>query len=241
MTPPPQTTGDPWGDPARTPLQPAPPSPVVDRTPGPFGPIEEERVVPVGRLVVGGLLVVAGIIWLLDATGVIDVSWGTLLPIALIIVGLAIMAGARTGRHPGLVALGVILTVVLAVVSSFDLPLVGGFGERVERPTSTSAIPDRYNLAVGSLRLDLTRLELPDGTTSIDARVGIGQMTVVVPVDATVVAEARVTAGQLQGFGEERSGISVEHTFQYEVGQAASTLRLDLSAGVGSITIELAP
>ena len=110
-----------------------------------------------------------------------------------------------------------------------------------QRPTTTSAIPDRYNLAVGSLRLDLTQLDLPDGTTSVDARVGIGQMVVVVPVDATVVAEARVTAGQLHGFGEERSGISVEHTFQYEVGQAASTLRLDLSAGVGSITIELAP
>ena len=66
-------------------------------------------------------------------------------------------------------------------------------------------------------------------------------MVVVVPVDATLVAETRVTAGQLRVFGEERSGISVEHTFQYDVGQAASTLRLDLSAGVGSITIELAP
>jgi hypothetical protein len=240
MTPP-QITNDPWGGAGRGPAQPTPPAPVAEGPQGPFGPIEEPRLVPVGRLAVGGLLVVAGIIWLLDATGVIDVSWGTLLPLALIVVGLAIMAGARTGRHPGLVALGVILTVVLAVVSSFDLPLVGGFGERVERPTSTSAIPDRYNLAVGSLRLDLTALDLPNGTTSIDARVGIGQMVVVVPVDATVVAETRVTAGQLQGFGEERSGLSVEHTFQYEVGQASSTLRLDLSAGVGSITLELAP
>lgn len=240
MTPP-QITNDPWGEPSRTPAQPVSPTPVEDRPSGPFGPIEEERFVPIGRLAIGGLLIVAGIIWLLDATGVIDVSWGTLLPVALIVVGLAIMAGARAGRHPGLVALGVILTVVLAVVSSFDLPLVGGFGGRVERPTTTSAIPDRYNLAVGSLRLDLTQLDLPDGTTSVDARVGIGQMVVVVPVDATVVAETRVTAGQLHGFGEERSGISVEHTFQYEVGQAASTLRLDLSAGLGSITIELAP
>ena len=80
-------------------------------------------------VLVGALLVLVGIGWLLDASGV-EVPWRAVLPAALIAVGLACVAGAFRGRQHALMVVGVALTVVLSVAVAadwnLDLPLAAG-------------------------------------------------------------------------------------------------------------------
>jgi len=82
------------------PLPPAGPAPPADR----HGPAS-------ATVLVGALLVLVGIGWLLDASGV-EVPWRAVLPAALIAVGLACVAGAFRGRQHALMVVGVALTVV---------------------------------------------------------------------------------------------------------------------------------
>jgi hypothetical protein len=134
-------------------------------------------------VLVGALLVLVGIGWLLDATGV-EVPWRAVLPAALIAVGLACVAGAFRGRQHALMVVGIALTVVLSVAVAadwdLDVPLGGGVGDRTERPVAPAELTG-YELGVGNLVVDLRQLQLPPGTTAVEARVGIGELTVQVP------------------------------------------------------------
>jgi Cell wall-active antibiotics response LiaF, C-terminal len=193
---------------------------------------------PIGRLIIGGLLLAAGILWLLGALDVVNVPVQSILPIALIAVGLALVAGARSGRHSGLLVLGVVLTVVLALLSSFDIRLQGGVGERNEHPLARGELKRNYRLAVGRLTIDLTDLNLPETTTEVHARVGIGQLTVRVPRGLPVIVRGEAGAGQLVLLGHDESGINQELTVStkpFPSGQPR--LRLFLSVGLGQIEV----
>ena len=148
------------------PLEPAPASP-----PARHGPAA-------ATVLAGALLVLVGVGWLLDANGV-DVPWRAVLPAALVAVGLATMAGAMRGRQHGLMILGLALTIALAVAVATDwgleLTVVGGVGERVREPVTTADLRE-YRLAVGTLTVDLDGLQVPEGTTVVRARVGIGEL-----------------------------------------------------------------
>lgn len=206
-------------------------------------PFPDRPIVPVlggmslGRIVLSGVLVAVGLIWLLDSAGILEVSWGALLPVALIVIGLALIAGARTGSHSGLVVVGLILTVILTVASALNIPVAGGVGERTEHPTSLAGVPASYELAFGSLRIDLSDLPLETGETEITALVGMGELRVTVPGRVRLHVNGEVTGGQIVVFGEERDGVSVEETFV--VGSpAGSTLVLNLRIGFGSIVVD---
>lgn len=194
--------------------------------------------VSLARMVLSGLLVAVGLVWLLDSAGLLEVSWGALLPVALVVIGLALIAGARTGSHSGLVAVGVILTVVLTVGSALNIPVAGGVGERTEHPTSLGQVPASYELAFGSLRIDLSDLPLEAGDTEITARVGMGELRVTVPGRVRLQVNGEVTGGQIVVFGEERNGVSVEEAFVVGSPVDGSTLVLNLRIGFGSIVVE---
>jgi hypothetical protein len=158
-------------------------------TPPPAAPEPAEPAVPTDRhapaaatVLVGTLLVLVGIAWLLDAAGV-GVPWRAILPASLIAVGLACVAGAFRGRQHALMVVGVALLVVLSlgVAADWDLDLpLSGVGDRSERPVSPAELRD-YQLGVGNFELDLRQLQLPAGTTTVRARVGVGELVVEVP------------------------------------------------------------
>ena len=52
------------------------------------------RPLPVGRIVLGLLVVTAGSAWLLDSLDVIEVSWTIFFPVALIITGIGVIAAS---------------------------------------------------------------------------------------------------------------------------------------------------
>ena len=219
---------------APPPAAPEPPSP-----PGPEPAVPVDRHAPAAATVlVGTLLVLVGIAWLLDATGVV-VPWRAILPASLIAVGLACVAGAFRGRQHALMVVGVALTVVLSlgVAADWDLDLpLAGVGDRSERPMSPAQLRE-YELGVGNFELDLRQLQLPLGTTTVKARVGIGQLAVQVPQGVSVQVVARSGLGNVQVFGEEDGGIGSRIDASSEQG-GDRHLELDARVGLGEVRVD---
>lgn len=231
---------EPEDDPPMPPTQPPPPPPPPSR-PQPSGPVSSASgKLPTGRLLAGGLLVLFGIGWLFEALGVADVPWDVLLPTALLALGGLVVVNARTGRSQGgLIALGVVLTVVLTVGSAIDLPLTGGVGDRTYRPTTWSELRGDYGLAIGQLDLDLRDLprEGPDASRVVHVHLGIGQIIVHVRNGALIAVRAHTGAGQVIVFGRSNGGFNVEGAFQPKVPLGTPLLTIDLRVGLGEVQV----
>ena len=222
------------------PAEPTGPAPPTEPAPpgGPAGQ-RDRRGPATATVLVGALLVLVGIGWLLDAAGV-GVPWRAVLPAALIAVGLACVAGAFQGRQHALMVVGVALTVVLSVAVAadwdFDVPLAGGVGDRTERPTTPADLTG-YELGVGNLVVDLRQLQVPPGTTAVEARVGIGELVVEVPQGVSVQVVASSGLGQVQVFGDEDGGIASRIDASSEQG-GDRRLELDARVGLGEVRVE---
>jgi hypothetical protein len=199
-----------------------------------------------GRIALGLILLAIGLLWLLQSLDVIDVPWDALLPVSLIAVGAVLVVGARTGRHSGLIVLGIVLTLATALVTAVDVPLIGGAGQRVISPQSVAELEPRYDLAVGQLVLDLSGLQLTGAERiDIEARVGMGELVVELPQGVLPEAHARAGLGDVQVLGEQASGFSPERTTGRCDGSRliggidfpTGCLRLDLSVGLGSVKV----
>lgn len=195
-----------------------------------------------GRIVLGGLLLLIGVGWLLDSLEV-DVPWEAALPVLLMVVGVVLVVTASSERagHGGLVALGVVLTVLLLVGTTVSFPFAGGVGERRERPTSVRDLSDRYRLAIGSMTVDLRDLSA-SGDLTVEARVGIGELLVLLPPEAGFSARARSGVGEIRiddvGEQDERSGVDLERTYESpDLAGAALRFDLEVSVGIGRVEI----
>jgi predicted membrane protein len=209
----------------------------MSTTSPPASPLERVRS---GRLVAGLLLVLFGVGWLLEVLDVIDFPWDVLLPIALILVGVAIVVASRSGARPGgLIAVGIVLTGVMVIGSAIDFPFGGGVGERLERPATVSELRDEYVLGIGQLTVDLT--DLSAGELGADARtrvrVGVGQLVVVVPEELPVLVFARATVGNVRVFEDEEGGFGAEREAGPGLDGRGSVLELVLSVGLGEVEV----
>lgn len=209
----------------------------MSTTSPPVSPLERVRS---GRLVAGLLLVLFGVGWLLEVLDVIDFPWDVLLPIALILVGVAIVVASRSGARPGgLIAVGIVLTGVMVIGSAIDFPLGGGVGERLERPATVSELRDEYVLGIGQLTVDLT--DLSAGALGADARtrvrVGVGQLVVIVPEELPVLVFARATVGNVRVFEDEEGGFGAEREAGPGLDGRGSVLELVLSVGLGEVEV----
>jgi hypothetical protein len=194
-----------------------------------------------GRLLVGVFLVLFGIGWLLDTSGVANLDWDLILPIGLILVGAALGYAGWQGRgRGGLIALGVILTVVLTIGTVVRVPFGGGIGDRTERPRTLEAVRDRFELSIGKLTVDLRDLtwhgEVPS-TIRVEAAVGMGQLVVLVGRGIPCVStRAEAGLGEVVVFGQRQGGITPEYRTE-AVCLAAPVLDLDVSVGLGQVEV----
>jgi hypothetical protein len=213
--------------------QPIEPAPAPALTPPP------RRSIPVGRLVFGLALLAVGVVWLLASLDVVDVRPGIILSVALIAVGVALATVSGSRGHGGLIALGVILTVALTFTTAFDIRLEGGVGDKAVRPTSIEETSEGIHLAVGQLRVDLTGLTLPEGTTaSTEITLGIGELIIEVPNTIQVDVRAKVGAGQITLFGTPHDGVNIEATGRNSPPSASGRrLLLTVSVGLGQVTV----
>jgi hypothetical protein len=247
---------EPKRPPRRTTARTKPRATTADRTtavtePAPVQP--EERAepapppprMPLGRIALGLILLAIGLGWLLQSLDLIEVPWEALLPVSLIAIGAVLVVGARTGHHSGLIALGIVLTLVTALTAAVDVPLIGGAGQRVISPRSVAELEPRYDLALGQLVIDLSHLKLqPNERVDIEARVGLGELVVAVPAGVPIEGLARAGLGEVQVLGDQASGFTPERVLEgcggrHSMGRRRSSacLVLDLSVGLGSVKV----
>jgi hypothetical protein len=187
------------------------------------------------RVTIGFALVVAGVVWLLDVSDVVDLRWRVVLPAALVGVGVTLVAFPRRRSVGPLVASGVVLTVVVVASSLLPAPIGAGVGDRSERPATLDDLRSSYALGIGALTVDLRALSF-ESDTEVEVSVGIGELVVLVPAGVSFEIVARVGVGEVLVLDRSRSGLGVR--LEERVGgPGAPTLSLELSAGIGKIEV----
>lgn len=195
-----------------------------------------------GHVVLGGLLVVIGVLWLFDAVTSVDVPWEILLPAALVVVGATLVYGASTGTHGGLISLGVILTVLVVLSSGFDVvldvPFEGGIGERDHAPTGIA--DSEYRLAIGNMTVDLTGAA--SNGEPIHISVAIGNLQVILEEGVYYTVHARAGLGEVDVFGTAESGVGPELEVEAEQpvpigGRPGHIFNLVVEVGMGKVEV----
>ena len=122
------------------------------------------------------------------------------------------------------------------------MPLAGGVGDRTDSP-ATPAQLTKYELGVGDFLLDLQQLQVPPGTTVVQARVGIGELVVQVPDGVSVRAMASSGLGEVQVLGKQESGVAnrVDTTAEALAGTAAWSSTSGSASARSGWNGELAP
>jgi len=232
-SPPPGYTaplGPPAGFAPSRPIYVAPPPrpPKPPRPPSILGPL----ALSVGVVVIGALFA-------LDAAHSISISAQAVFAAALLTVGIALVIGTWIGRARALIAVGIVLTVALAITAALDVPLRGGIGTHNDAPTTTTNIPAAYHLGIGEQNIDLSNLNLAGKNVHVTAGVGVGHLSVVVPPSVLVVVHSRVGAGEIAVLDERTNGTHLNRTVSIP---ATGTTKpgeivLDLQVGAGQVEV----
>jgi len=189
--------------------------------------------------VFGLLLAGAGALALLEATGT-DVPWSIALAVAAIGTGVVVAAGAFLHRRTGgLVVVGIVLATLAVTVSAVDVRLDGPIGDRTFRPFDAANVQRTYDVAIGSLTVDLTNAPL-FGDRDLDANVGIGELRVVVPNDVAVDVDATASAGDVVVFGLQDDGANAKVSGSFGDTGTSDTLHIDAHVGLGQVVVERA-
>lgn len=204
-------------------------------------PVGERQPPAWGRLLWGLFLVGAGTAWLLDASGVVDVTLTRLIAVALIALGI-VVPFVPDREHGGVVALGVVL-VVLALMTVVAGPAVhprmlqGGAGDLTFAPASVEQMRPLYEHGAGDVTVDLQRVAFPAGTTRARVELGAGQVRVLVPDDVTVQVDAEASIGDVVVDSQERSGVAPSFTGVLAGTSTERVLDLDVSVGFGRVEV----
>ena len=131
-----------------------------------------------------------------------------------------------------------ILVAAAAVASVFHVNVGDGVGDRTYVAAGAMDVHRDYRLGVGSLRVDLRGVPLPVGETPVGARVGIGELRVIVPAGVALRVNATSRAGEVHVLGLSDDGrnaaIRVNH-------QGLRVLVLDAHVGLGKVDVVQAP
>ena len=169
----------------------------------------------------------------------VDVRWDVALAVGAICTGVAVVAGVALRRRTGgLVVVGLMLAALAIAVSAVDVRLEGPIGTRDYSPVEASDLKRDYDISVGDLELDLSNAALAAGDTEIDANVGVGELTVIVPEDVGLEVDASASAGKVTVFGRSESGVDADLSESIPTRGSDRTLRIDAHVGLGDVIVE---
>jgi phage shock protein PspC (stress-responsive transcriptional regulator) len=160
--------------------------------------------------------------------------------IVALVAGLAILWASRGQKraHRLLMTAATLATLVvvaacIAVVTAFtwfDVNLGDGVGEHTYAPISASAVQPSYDLGIGSLKVDVSQLDAA-GRHTIKAKLGIGELKIVVPHDADVRVDAHANVGDVYVLRNHDDGRNASvHT-------GTGTFVIDAKVGAGRIDV----
>ena len=156
----------------------------------------------------------------------------------LVVAAGLVLLWTSTRRRGVLVAITTFLAVIVAIVVAavsvafawFDVSFDDGVGDHTETPAAITDIPSKYELGIGSLHVDLTRLSTTK-PVDVDAHVGIGELKIVVPSTATVALTTHVKAGDIDALGTHDDGRNATvHT-------GNGVMRINAEVGAGHIEV----
>lgn len=179
-----------------------------------------------------------GTLGLYDSSGASVVA-SAYAALALTVVGAMLLLGAWVGRAGGLIFLGIVAAIALAV-TSVATPRFDGEHRVDSTPVSARQVDDSYFVPAGSIHLDLTDLQDPESLEgrTIDLEANAGEIVVIVPDDINVDVTADVSiAGEATVFGRQASGPDVHLEDRVSAGSNTSDLKLDIRLLVGSIEV----
>ena len=182
------------------------------------------------------LLIGGGACALLDAAGTVHFTLGGVLASGLILVGLALLLSTWFGRAHGLIPIGLILLLVTIPAVVIDVPLTGGIGDHVYRPTTRAEMQTHYELGIGQLSIDLRNAPLTNRISNVSGQLGIGALTVDVPANVQVDVHAHVGAGHIELFDNQDGGWPEDMSAVAGANQRG-VLHLDLKVGAGAIFV----
>jgi phage shock protein PspC (stress-responsive transcriptional regulator) len=179
----------------------------------------------------------------LGILGTVDLAGTHVIPaaypaLALAVVAALLVLGSFWGRAGGLILLGLLLlpvTTVTTVAGHID-------GKDVRfTPLSTSQIPaDGYTSDVGKMVVDLTRLEDPQALDEkvVVSHIDVGELTVILPADVTVEAEAQIDGpGGIDLLGHAGGGIDISNSVTQAAGPDAPTWHVVATADIGHVIV----
>jgi phage shock protein PspC (stress-responsive transcriptional regulator) len=166
-----------------------------------------------------------GNFWVAIALGIAAVAWWRIGP-------------ATPGRRRVVTAslLGACALLVVGLVLAVRVPLFAGIGSRSDAPATAQGIHSKYTLGIGKLALDFSNVRLPKGQTFVKATVGIGDLRVIVPQDASVDVVGRVQAGDVTLLNQDDNGTHVRSHIVDRTG-SGRVIVLDLRTGIGKVEV----
>ncbi|SEU38138.1 PspC domain-containing protein [Nonomuraea wenchangensis] len=161
----------------------------------------------------------------------------------LITIGAGLLVATWWGRGAGLVAAGV--AVALAVSAGLALGgLPRNFGPSEWAPSTLSELASVpvYDVGAGQGLLDLSELKLPPGTTaSVEARISMGELEVIVPPTVRLEVHASNRVGDIRIDQRIHGGVNVRVNQVLEPETKpegkVSTIVLDLKGGLGDMEV----
>ncbi|HYU57756.1 MAG TPA: hypothetical protein VEO00_06875, partial [Actinomycetota bacterium] len=127
------------------------------------------------------------------------------------------------------------------VASLVDVPLRGGYGQRIFQPLATTSVPPAYRLVAGEIQIDLRQLAIQGQTVNVTATVGAGHIAVFAPAGVRLVVHGRAGAGQIDLLGVTYAGIRVSVDRTFGPTSPLGSIVLDLRTGLGAIDVYRAP
>jgi hypothetical protein len=195
-----------------------------------------------GRFTLSLLLLVLGIVAIIDIVNHDRVPPAGYAAAALATVGVGLLVGAWFGRSRGLIAWGLILTVVLGISSAVGQlgPLRGSAGDVSWEPAGLAQLSDRYEHGFGNATLDLRHVPLEGQSRQVTVRLNAGDLTVNVPSNVDVEVHARVRAGNANVFDTNWDGLNTPERTVVDNGPdgpGGGHLTMDIQLTAGNLEV----
>lgn len=190
-----------------------------------------------GAFTLGALLIIVAIIGLVGSFGITNVDVRIIPALGLTVLAAGMLIGTWVGKARWLAILCLLTLPFVAVANIIDVPISGGWGNVTYSPHAPADLQDSYSYGMGTVTLDLSKLDAGSAERNVDVTLAVGDLTVILPMDAHAVIDASTRAGALSlvGWsGDSGLDISGSTTFGRRM---PGLLHLTLHIGVGSIQV----